>query len=366
MLSFWEKESLTQYDVIIVGGGITGLSTAISLKEKSPKISVAVFESGLIPSGASTKNAGFACFGSLSEIVSDEKTLGTEKMLDLIEQRWTGLALLRSRLGDSAINFQQLGGYELVFDTRNMQQEMEEMNEKLHPIFKSIVYRQQNTDIKRFGFNSHHVKQLIYNPFEGQIHTGNMMKALTVKVNMSGIPIFTNGKVTELTEDGILVNEIEFKSDQTIIATNAFTKELLPDINLTPGRGQVCVTKPIPNLGIKGTFHYDEGYYYFRNIGDRVLLGGGRNQAFDQEATTSLEINTTIQNHLKEQLAKFILPTTPFEIEHQWSGIMAFSEDKFPIIKRINKRTIVAVKLGGIGVALGSSVGDKAANITLE
>jgi glycine/D-amino acid oxidase-like deaminating enzyme len=366
MLSFWEKESLTTYDIIIVGGGITGLSAAISLKEKSPKLSIAVFEAGLLPSGASTKNAGFTCFGSLTEIISDEKKLGTEKMLELIEQRWEGLEMLRTRLGDDAIDFQQLGGYELLFDYENMQQKIEEMNEKLYPIFKSNVYHKQNKDINRFSFNSQLVKQLIYNPFEGQIHTGMMMKALSIKASESGVVIFTNARVDKLTSDGVLVNEIEFKSNQTIIATNAFTKLLMPETNLTPGRGQVCITKPIANLGIKGTFHYNEGYYYFRNVGNRVLFGGGRNKAFDQEETTILEVNTTIQNHLIDQLTKFILPNTPFEIEHQWSGIMGFSEDKYPIIKRINNRTVVAVKLGGIGVALGSSVGNKAANITLD
>jgi glycine/D-amino acid oxidase-like deaminating enzyme len=63
MLSLWEKQSFLEYDVIVVGAGITGLSTAVSIKEKNPKISVLVVERGILPTGASTKNAGFACFG---------------------------------------------------------------------------------------------------------------------------------------------------------------------------------------------------------------------------------------------------------------------------------------------------------------
>ena len=67
MLSFWEKDFFIAYDHIVVGSGIVGLSTAIAIKEKQPNSRVLVLERGIFPTGASTKNAGFACFGSLSE-----------------------------------------------------------------------------------------------------------------------------------------------------------------------------------------------------------------------------------------------------------------------------------------------------------
>src|SRR4051812_30299749 len=94
MLSFWETESFLNYDIIIIGSGIIGLSTAISIKEKSPGKSVLVLERGLFPSGASTRNAGFASFGSLTEILSDLKHTSPETILALTEKRWRGLARL--------------------------------------------------------------------------------------------------------------------------------------------------------------------------------------------------------------------------------------------------------------------------------
>ena len=66
MLSYWEKQSLLQYDHIVLGSGIVGLSAAISLKERQPQARVLVLERALLPTGASTKNAGFACIGSLT------------------------------------------------------------------------------------------------------------------------------------------------------------------------------------------------------------------------------------------------------------------------------------------------------------
>ncbi|MFZ4545731.1 MAG: FAD-dependent oxidoreductase, partial [Saprospiraceae bacterium] len=70
MLSYWEYESFFKdMDVAILGSGIVGLSAAISLKEKNPMLKVALIERSFLPYGASTRNAGFACFGSISELL---------------------------------------------------------------------------------------------------------------------------------------------------------------------------------------------------------------------------------------------------------------------------------------------------------
>ena len=63
-VSIWEKESFyAPKDVIIIGSGLAGLWTALYLKKKKPGISVTIVDRGIIPTGASTRNAGFACSG---------------------------------------------------------------------------------------------------------------------------------------------------------------------------------------------------------------------------------------------------------------------------------------------------------------
>ena len=98
MYSFWEKNTLLNYDTAIVGAGIVGLSIASAILEKYPKQRVVVLERGLLPTGASTRNAGFACFGSLTELLADEAKMGIDKCLDLVEKRWNGLQKLVKRL----------------------------------------------------------------------------------------------------------------------------------------------------------------------------------------------------------------------------------------------------------------------------
>ena len=113
-LSYWElKNWFTAIDYTIVGSGIVGLHTALRLRERFPAAKILVLEKGMLPQGASTKNAGFACFGSLSEILEDLKTHSEDDVVALIEKRWKGLQLLRKKLGDQAIDFKPHGGYEL-------------------------------------------------------------------------------------------------------------------------------------------------------------------------------------------------------------------------------------------------------------
>ncbi|MCW8982355.1 MAG: FAD-dependent oxidoreductase, partial [Altibacter sp.] len=103
-LSYWERNTwLQEIDHAIIGSGIVGLSCALALRKKNPKAKIVVFEKGSLPSGASTKNAGFACFGSVSEILEDLKTHTETEVLQLVNDRVAGLELLRETLGDKQL-----------------------------------------------------------------------------------------------------------------------------------------------------------------------------------------------------------------------------------------------------------------------
>jgi glycine/D-amino acid oxidase-like deaminating enzyme len=160
----------------------------------------------------------------------------------------------------------------------------------------------------------------------------------------------------------VVTNEFTFKTKKLIFTTNGFASELTKN-EVKPARAQVLITKPIENLHIKGTFHLDQGYYYFRNINNRVLFGGGRNIDFEGETTTSLETTEKIQNRLEDLLKNVILPDTPFEIEHSWSGIMGIGNSKNPIVKQLSNHIYCGVRMGGMGVAIGSLIGKEVADL---
>ncbi len=368
MISLWEKNSFIQYDFIVIGGGIVGLSTAISLKERHKKATVLVLERGMFPSGASTKNAGFACFGSPGELLADIDTIGEDATLQLVQQRWEGLQLLRNRLGDKTIDFQMHGGYSLL-----KQEEMDQLNrldtlnETLYPLFEEMVFSSREEQITSFGFPASTIKGLIYNPLEGQLDTGKMMKSLQLFASQAGVEILTGAEVSRLEEDEEMTRvfveskyntgEICFRAGKLAICTNAFSKKLLPALELQPGRGLVMVTSPIPSLKFKGVFHYEEGYFYFRNFGNSVIFGGGRNHDLQTEESTDFDINKKILNLLMQQLEEIILPGQDFVVDQVWTGIMAFGPNKLPICRKHSDRIGVGIRLGGMGIAIGSQMG---------
>ena len=371
MLSFWEKEQLLHAQYIIAGSGITGLSTAISIKEKQPNADVIVLERGLLPTGASTKNAGFACIGSLTEKQYDITLMGEENLVQLVANRWEGLKMLRQRLGDATIDFQNNGGYELITHERKVElDEIEAMNKLLFSIFNKPIFSQSNQRINQFGFKG--VEQLIVNEVEGQINTGMMMKNLLLLANQKGVRVITGASIQSyhLANDKVQIelegSVINFTANKFIICTNAFTGKLLPDEEINPGRGQVLITNPIDYLKVKGIFNFDEGFYYFRNYGNRILFGGGRNLDFEGEATTDIALNETIQNKLEYYLREMIIPGIEFNISDRWAGIMAFGANKLPLVKKIDDQIIVGARLNGMGVALGSKVGDQLCKLATE
>ncbi len=361
-LSYWEYKSwLSNVDFTVVGSGIVGLSCALSLRKRFPHARILVLEKGTLPQGASTKNAGFACYGSLSEILSDLKNHSEEEVTELVRMRWEGIQLLRNSLGDGEIGFEQHGGHELflVDDSDKYDRclnEMDRINKMLEPVFKKAAFHQTSNS---FGFGQI-VNHYISNSLEGQLDTGRLMRALLEKARRAGIDILNSVTVENYSQlaDGVEVRtqHFEFKTSQLFIATNGFVSQLVKE-SVKPARAQVLITKPIPELAIKGTFHMDEGYYYFRNIDNRILLGGARNLDIAGETTSEFGTTEEIQSKLESILSDIILPGIPWEIERRWSGIMGVGPQKKPILKQLSNSVYCGVRLGGMGIAIGSLIG---------
>jgi gamma-glutamylputrescine oxidase len=372
--SYWEQTAFIDHaDIIIIGSGLVGLSAALHLKKKQPALKVLVLERGFLPTGASTKNAGFACFGTVSEQIAAIKRSSEDEVFRMVDYKWRGLQRLRENLGDANIDYQQHGGYELFMDDEiekpeNCIAQIDSLNKLLAPaIGKPVIYAVADDKIPHFGFKK--VSRMIHNPFEGQIDTGKMMRALLNKVYDLGVLVLNNCEIQQIEQapdhTRLTTSQGDFKTTKVILATNAFANQLFPDLKVIPGRGQVLVTKPIPNLKLKGTYHFDEGYYYFRNINNRVLFGGGRNLDLKAEETWEFGQTEVVKNKLIAYLNEVILPGQNAEIDYWWSGIMGFGEDISPIVKQVEPNVFCAVRCNGMGVAMGSLVGEEVAELTL-
>ncbi len=374
MWSIWEREHFhRRADVAVVGAGIVGLFSALFHKRAHPHRHVVVLERGTFPNGASVKNAGFACFGSASEILADMDAEGADVALTRVEERWKGLRALRSELGDTAIRLELFGGYELfAHDTplyTRVSGRFDRLNSALHDIFGRPVFAWADERADELGLRADHIA---FTDLEAGIDSGALMSTLLAKARAEGVDVLTNMPVTAVDESGIGVElsvdgQGVLHADRVLLSTNGYLRQLLPDADVLPARGQVLITSPIPGLRLKGVFHAEEGYYYFRHLGDRVLLGGGRH--LDKAGETTWEDATTprIQAALEGLLRETILPGRPFTIEHRWSGVMGFrSMGKSALIERSSPRVAVAAGLSGMGVAIGIQVAQQASDLLNE
>jgi len=367
-LSYWEHKTwLANIDYTIVGSGIVGLNCALRLSQRFPDARILILEKGILPQGASTKNAGFACFGSISEVLSDLKNHTEEDVVQLVKLRWDGIRLLRDSLGDDKIGYENHGGHEIFLKEESESYDLcmdnlGYINDLLSPVFEERAFKKTSN-----VFNFQNTRnQYISNVLEAQIDTGLMMANLLTKVRKKGVLILNAIEVEEICETNngvhIKTNNFEYVSGKLFIATNGFASDLIGQA-VKPARAQVLITKPIDHLKLIGTFHMDEGYYYFRNVADRILLGGGRNLDFSTEQTTEFGLTEIIQNKLEQLLKEVILPETPYEIEQRWSGIMGVGNQKKPVLKQHSDNVFCGVRLGGMGIAIGSYVGTHLADL---
>jgi glycine/D-amino acid oxidase-like deaminating enzyme len=397
-ISVWEQSTyFAPKDLVIVGCGFVGLWTAYEAIHQNPKLQITILERGTIPSGASTRNAGFSCFGSVSELMSDIQLMGEAAMLETVKMRYDGLQRIKEVFKAKEVDYGQWGGYELfegkktvkstkgkaskinkgtnaeLYNISKLESDIAYLNKILAPALKTPkkngtylpIYTNASKDIQKLGFQG--IEALAFNQLEGQLNSAKLVLALQKAVQAKGVQILFNTEVKKFKshKKGVTITtnlEAVLETKQFLVCTNGFAKQLIPSLDVVPARGQVFVTEPIKNLSFKGCFHFDEGYYYFRNLGNRLLLGGARNADFKNEKTYSLETSATIQKVLEDFMMNRILPkgSKKPKIELRWSGTMGIGSIKKPIIEQVQPNVYCAVRMSGMGVAIAPIVAKKA------
>jgi glycine/D-amino acid oxidase-like deaminating enzyme len=383
MISIWEQDTFYRNtDVFIIGGGLMGLWTAYELLIERPGLGITITDALPVPALASTRNAGFACFGSPSELWSDRESLGESKMLEIVAMRYRGIEKIRKVFGDKLINYDACGGFEVydkdeAWNGDSLMDKLAILNRGLKSIIgETNMYFNCSNKLETLGLVG--FKAMAGNSIEGGLHSGKLVLSLMAVLQSKGVVLLSGHKVLKV--EGTIGNlqavltagakEIQIKCKSALWATNASLSQMPELENLVkPARGQVLLSPSVEAFALKGTFHYNEGFFYFRNLGNRLLIGGARNLELTNENTLTDETTGEIKQHLEHFITKHIPQAAAILSGNgwlQWAGIMGMSQQKIPFVKNLNPGIWCALACNGMGVALTPEMAKVAANQLLS
>lgn len=422
-LSYWEIDALRgPWDFAIVGAGVTGLHAGIELKRMQPGLKVLILENRNLGAVASTRNAGFLCLGSPSEIQADLTKLGETALIEVLSAKWAGIQRTLRMLGGKAIGLRHGQGYELMArDHSQFSRAIPHLDSVLSdlPLFNQLLEQASANPLpfsskRRSKGYSHHkplpapyygnwkplgqissessspwgpdAAGLIPIAWEGQVHPFVLRESLIRYARNLGIRIQEGLQVLpagarrlsiapasnyRIERFSLSTNLLDIRSNCIIYASNALTNRLLPDLSpeIIPQRGQMWVSSPLnpaDRLRLRGNYHADRGYLYYRTHAGRLLLGGGRNQDLASEQTDEWSENKLISDYLKAYSVEVLGLPGDMTWEMRWSGTMGFTQTGIPQCRQWSDGEWLVAGMNGMGMALGPEMGRRVAHMALE
>ncbi len=348
-VSIWQdrgERAVDACDVVVVGAGIVGVATAARLAQEG--LHVAILEARTVASGATGRNAGMVLTGLAEHYSRAVEAYGRERA----REAWALTAENRERLIETAqrlgVPVERTGS--LLLAVRQPEVETLQATAALlqEDGFRAVF---EPTDPLGRGFLAglHQPDDAVVDPV-----------ALTERLlEESGVPCHTNTEVYRLEKEGadvrVWARRRTVRAAAVVLAVNAYAPLLDRYFvgKITPTRGQVLSTAPLPKTVLEVPCYADYGYEYFRQLETgEFLLGGWRQHYKDQEKGYADEVTDQVQQGLEHFLARYF-PDVREKVTHRWSGVMGFSPDGLPLIGSLPHLPQVYFAVGFTGHGLG-------------
>lgn len=365
--SFWHLESWnepntsdTQFDVIIVGAGIAGLSTAYWLEQRDPTLRICITDRSQIGGGASGRNAGFVTCGSAEHFDKLSTQFGINKATEIWKFSETNRELLFQHIiqnQNDLVDFKITGSC-----TVSPSEEAWVRYQGIHERMRNSnidVELISEADLRRdYGVNGFYGAIQYKN--DGFVHPIKLLRLIRSKLK----------KTSFLLESSI--QKIDANSNQVTLTTdhsrifakkicyclNGFVGNLLPEFVplIKPQRGQILLTEKLAPF-VRGPCYLTKHLCYFRQLPTgELLVGGFRNVDLETENTDSENTTDKIQNALTEFTKSYFQQTgEKIKIQHRWAGVMGFSKDGQMMIGKLPERNHSFVMTGCSGHGMGLS-----------
>ena len=343
-------------DAVVIGLGITGASAALELAEAG--LSVLALDAHGLGWGASARSGGFLLVEHAIEYPARRARFGRARMQTIIEMARASHQMIEQRFGEEA-EHQRCGSLILpMAEDSHEQQTLSDAAALLQEDGVPCSLGSGHEGLEGFGPG-------LSIPEDGEVHPGRLLSAVGAEARRAGATL-RQALVTTLdpTQRKVVTADATINYGVAVVAVNAWTQRLLPDIDIQPQRAQMLATRPIGPSRTLGPVCYGcWGYDYFRQRDDgRMLIGGRRHLHRASEATEASTPTRPVQDDLEAYLARHLSAFGPFEVEARWSGIMGFSPDEIPFWQALPDSTGASSThvLGGMtghGMGLGAICG---------
>lgn len=339
-------------DVLVVGGGYVGLSTAYWITELRPDLKVTVLERSQCGSGASGRNAGFLTLGSASFYKSLCVKWGKEKALGLFQFAEESLELAHRHILKSSpeIKFERTTSLTLF---QNQTQFEAWKNDKFKPEdfkFEWLPAAGLPEPLRPKFFGAYEVGP------EYKINPIQLLGSLKKHLLSRKVQIIENVMAAELTADGVMTEINTIKARQVVLALNGYFPEFHTQFKdvITPRRAQMLAVELEEDFHCP-SLHYDPPErVYWRKVSDKVLVIGGKRLLDEEGELGDFEklsplIQKGLEQYLKDQLG------IRYKVINRWSGTMGFTDHELPLVSKIQApvETYMVGGFSGHGMGLG-------------
>ena len=346
-------------DVCVVGGGITGCSTALHLAERG--YDVVLVEGNSIGWGASGRSGAQVIFGFARDIDRIARLVGAEDARRLWDLALEGVQLVKTLIAKHGIACDWRAGQIHVAIKERQRVELRAYQRLLAKTYHYPLDLVEGDALHALLHSARYIAGL-YDSQSGHLHPLNYTLGLATAARRAGVRVFENSRVERYTSSPtpmVMTAKGRITARQVVFAGNAYLANLVPSLarKIMPVGTYIVATEPLGEARAKSLISNDMAVTdinyvldYFRLSSDHRLLFGGR---VSYTAHTPRDLITT----MRERMTRVFPQLNTTQIDYAWGGLVDISFNRLPHFGRLTRDIYFAQGFSGHGMALTGLAG---------